>query len=118
MNLSYKNLISMKNLIEISFLKEDIDQILNNNDINKRFQKIISTYNMMNDKVENIINFKTQIKNNSTNINEIALRIKTNKNNLNKYFYILDNTTEKDKYRYNEKGKNVKHNHDNLKEMN
>ena len=63
MNLNYQNLKSMKNLIEMSFLKKDIDQILNSNDVNEKFQKIMLRYNMMKD--NNIINFDsddTQIK--------------------------------------------------------
>ena len=56
MKLNYENLKSMKNLMEISFLKEDIDQILNNSDSNKRFQKIISIYDIMNGKVTSISN--------------------------------------------------------------
>ena len=47
----------MKNYMEISFLKKDIDEILNNTDINIQLKKIMSRYDMMNDEVNNIINF-------------------------------------------------------------
>ena len=56
MVLNYENLISIKNLVETSIIKKDIEDILNENDINKRFKKIISIYNMMNKKSSDIIN--------------------------------------------------------------
>ena len=62
MNLNYENLKNMKNLMEISFLKKDIDQILNINDINERIQKIISMYGMMVDKTTNVNIFIMMIK--------------------------------------------------------
>ena len=73
---------------------------------------------MMNGRVTNVINFKAQFKNNSENYNEITLKIKINKSHLNKYIYFLDNTTENDNKLYYENDKIVKHNHDNLREMN
>ena len=100
MNFNYEILKSMKNLMEISFLKKDINQILKSKDINEKFKKIMSIYDIMNSKP-----------------NEITFRIKVEKNDLNKTIYFLDNTQESDG-EYNENGNYVKHNHDNLKEIN
>ena len=74
----------MKNLMEISFLKEDIEEILNNENINKQFQKIMSMYSMMNVRDINIINYNYdddfQISD-SKNRNEITLNQKKNNKN-------------------------------------
>ena len=102
-NFNYENFKSMKNLIEMSFLKIDIDQILKTKNINEKFQKIMSIYDMMNGK---FVKFSEN--------NEISLKIKIEQNEINNNIYFLDNTEGT----YNENGKSVKHNHDNLKEMN
>ena len=57
MNLNYENFKNTTNLMEMSFLKEDINQILNNNDINQKFKKIMSIYDIMSDRSINVINF-------------------------------------------------------------
>ena len=114
MNFNYENLKSIKNLIELSFLKKDIDQILNNNDINQKFKKIMSIYGMMEN--TNIINKidETQIEKNSEKTNEITIKIKIEQNDVGKTIYLLDNT-----YRnYYENDLIIPHNHDNLNEMN
>ena len=126
MNLNYENLKSMKNLTEMSFLKKDIEQILNTNDINKKFQKIMSIYDIMNGKTNNIANTdydddkiaEVQIKKRFINSNEINIKIKIEQSDVNKNIYFLDNTQESDnKNGYYENGILVKHNHDNLSEM-
>ena len=53
---NYENVESMKNLINISFLKEDINQILSSNDLNKKFRKIMSMYDVMIGKSNKVIN--------------------------------------------------------------
>ena len=53
---NYENVESMKNLINISFLKEDINQILSSNDFNKKFRKIMSMYDVMIGKSNKVIN--------------------------------------------------------------
>ena len=55
-NLNYENVTSMKNLMEISFLEEDLNQILNSNDVNKKFRKIMSMYDVMIGKNNKVIN--------------------------------------------------------------
>ena len=86
MKLNYENLKSMKNLMEISFMKEDIDQILNNSDRNKRFQKITNIYEIMNGNIINMIevkNKKSKEEVKSSNINNFKEyeNIKCEKNN-------------------------------------
>ena len=117
MNLNYENLKNMKNLKEISFLNKDIDEILNNNDINKKFQKIMSIYDIMNNKAVNTINFDYNTDQITENNNEISIKIKIEQSDINSTIYFLDNTKESDK-NYFENGEYVKHNHDNLREMN
>ena len=113
MNLNYENLKNTKNLMEMSFLKKDFDEILNSNDINKKFQKIMSIYDIMNERTNNTTN------DDSENSNEIELKIKIEQRDINKNVYFLDNTQESDyESGYNENGKYVKHNHDNLSEIN
>ena len=108
MNINYSILKSVKNLMEISFLKKDIDQILNSKDINEKFKKIMSIYEMMNSKANDVINP------NHDQLNEIELKIKIGQVDNNKPVYFLDNT-EGD---YIENGEQLKHKHDNLKEIN
>ena len=127
-NMNYEILRSIQNLIETEFLKKDIDYIINNNDINKRFKKIISIYDMMNGaEVDNVINSnyddetaKIKNKKNSENDNEITLKVKVDQNDVNKITYFLDNTQENfnNGKGYNENNNYVKHNHDNLSELN
>ena len=75
MNLNYENVKIMKNLMEISFLKEDINQILNSNDVNKKLRKIMSIYDVMIGKNTKVINIdeiqneKNQEKFKDTNVN-------------------------------------------------
>ena len=82
-NLNYENLKSMKNLMETSFLKNDIDQILNNKDINKRLQKIISMNDIMNDTAINEKN------NENSDVIPVINIIKKNdlNNNINGEYY-------------------------------
>ena len=122
MNFNYENLKSMKNLMEMSFLNKDVDQILNDNDINKKFKKIMSIYEIMENREINSINFEynddqineNQININSEDKNEIEFNIKLEQIDVNKTIYFLDNTNGK----YNENDILIQHNHDNLKEMN
>ena len=93
MNVNYEIYNSMKNFVEMSFLERDIDQIINSNDINERFKKIMKMYKMMN--------------------NEITIKIKIEKNDIGKSIYFLDNTNDF----YKENGKYVNHKHDNLREI-
>ena len=124
MNLNYENLKTMKNLMEMSFLNKDIEEILNIKDISKTFQKIFSIYIMMNDNSSNVINIYNKDNENdkksTEEINEITLKIMVEENELNKNIYFLDNTQESDwsYIGYYEDGKYIKHNHDNLNEMN
>ena len=109
----------------MSFLKKDIDKILNTNDVNKSFQKIMSIYDMMIGRSININNCNyddeqlanTQTIKTSENNNEIVIKIKIEQNDVNSFVYFLDNTQESDGDNYYE-NKWVKHNHDNLKEIN
>ena len=131
MNFNYENLKNMINLIETSFLETDINQILNSSDINKKFQKIMTMYDIMKGKVTNIDddNFnepfaETQIKKCSENSNEIELKVKIEQSDVGKNIYFLDNTNENDFSTfgvfgggYHENGKRVIHNHDNLREI-
>ena len=55
----------MKNLMEKSFLMKDIDEILNNNDINKRYQKIMSMYDIMNGRTTNVFNIDYNVNQNT-----------------------------------------------------
>ena len=98
-NVNYEILKSINNLNETSFLKKDLERILNCKDDNEKFQKIMSMYETMEGK------------------NEITQEIKIEQNEVNKTIYFLDNTQETDG-NYIENGKEVKHNHDNLIEMN
>ena len=61
---------------------------------------------------------QTENKKSIENNNEITLKIKIESNDVNKTIYFSDNTTENfsNGNWYFEKNKNVKHNHDNLKE--
>ena len=119
MNLNYQNIKSMKNFIEMSFLKKDIDQILNSTNINEKFQKIMSMYGLMNGTVSNndVQNSEIQIKKYPENINEIAIKVIISQCDENKAIYFLDNTQESDGS-YFENNRDVKHNHDNLREIN
>ena len=88
MNLNYQNLKNMRNLIQMQFLKKDINQILNMNDINKRFQKIMSMYDVMNGINSDSINFGNDndliAQNNVDNGNIMNMSMnKQNMNNLN-----------------------------------
>ena len=75
MNFNYENSKSMYNLMEMSFLKEDLDYILNNNDIIIKFQKIMSIYDIMKGK----------------NNNEVTIKVKIEENEINKTIYFLGN---------------------------
>ena len=105
MNVNYEILKSMKNLKEMSFLKKDIDHILNTENINEKFQKIMSIYDVMNGKIPKIIE----------NNNEITIKIKIEQNEVNQTIYFLDNT---DGTYYESGNGDVNHNHDNLNEIN
>ena len=61
MNLNYKILKSMKNFDEMWFLNKDINLILDSNDINKNFKKIMLIYDIMNGKNINVINIMKTI---------------------------------------------------------
>ena len=110
-----ENSKSMEIFNEMSFLKEDIKKILNNDDINKKFKKIMSIYNKMNNQTTSDIDItETQTKKSSQNSNEITLKIKIEQNELNNTIYFLDNTNSE--YRENDKWE--EHKHDNLCEIN
>ena len=127
MNLNYQNLKSMKNLVDASFLREDISRILENKDTNKRFKKIMSMYDKMsrmsiddNNSDKNLDNEdvdeipEVQSESGQENINEIMLKVKVEQSDVDNVIYFLDNTDNL----YFEKGNHVYHEHDNLKEMN
>ena len=97
MNLNYQNLKTMKNLLDAEFLNEDIDQILETKDINEKFQKIMSIYDLMESKEINIRNFVDviqiddgRIQKNEENRSEIELKIKVDESEVNKEVYFLD----------------------------
>ena len=78
-NFNYELLKSMKNLNEVSFLKNDIKQILNKKTINEKFKKIMSIYDIMNKSCDIM---------NSENINtEINLKINIEQNDIFKYIF-------------------------------
>ena len=85
-------------------------------DIESLTKKINETFISRTNDNNNIINNHTSDESETTEIqtNEILIKIKINQNELNKNIYFLDNTDGK----YKENKRLVKHNHDNLSEIN
>ena len=123
-NVNYAIIMSLENLINMTFMSKDFKQILDAPDINEKFQKIMSIYELMEDRPNKIVTFDYKdfeiidnksfgTTNNFENCNEIELKVKIEKTDINKTIYFFDNTNGI--YFENEKSKEHKHN--NLREV-
>ena len=124
MNVNYELLKTAKNLMDASFLREDLVKILRSEDQIEQIRKIASIYKVMEDQSSNVIRLDDGVQSSEAKAvenagisNEVAIKVQVKEEDVKKTVYFLDNTKKEDGDNYYENGW-VVHDHDNLKELN